>query len=142
MLTALVLLFLASAHAQKSCLPAYTAAQVMWTFSESSPSHSQKLLSGRGGELIKTRVQLEGQRVNGDVVLKILFDPTVELSVPYNLYAVMVLRNGAVEGWWDFTGGCNGPGLSFFPGREIRLPSVKMIGEKPEQLQIMVWGKL
>ncbi len=143
MFTALVWLILSSAHAQKSCLPAHTAAQVFWTFSENSPSQAQKLVSDRSGQLIKTRVQLEGHRAGGEVNLSVKFDPTFDgVSLPYNLYAVLIVREGTVEAWWDFTESCRSPGLSFFPGREIRLPAVKVIGEKPEQLQIMVWGKL
>lgn len=111
--------------------------------SSASEPRAQNLMSYRNDELHETRVQLRAEVKSGNVELKVGFDPKFDgVSLPYNLYAVLILRNGQTEQWLDFTNGCKGPGLGFFPGREIRLPTVKSIGESPEQLQIMVWGRM
>ncbi len=77
-----------------------------------------------------------------ELKLTAMFDPDFDgVSLPYNLYAVQAVLDGQVVFYMDYRG-CQGPGPSFFPGREIRLPSVKLIGGKPQKLQIMVWGRL
>lgn len=135
------------AFGQKSCLPSYTALQLVETIVPgTSGNFAHILMNDNGAGLKKTRVQLRvsnSPSFPGELRLAIGFDPLFDgVSLPYNLYALMVVREGEVIGWWDFTSGCTESGLSFFPGREIELPTAKLIGDKPQKLQIMVWGRL
>lgn len=135
------------AFGQRSCLPSSTALQVIETVVPEKSGHfTYNLMSDRGGTLAKTKVQVTGSysaSSSREVKFTIGFDPQFQgVSLPYNLYAMMIIRDGEVIGWWDFTLGCTEPGLSFFPGREIELPAAKLIGDKPQKLQIMVWGRL
>lgn len=119
---------------QRSCLPDRTAAQILW----SVPATTTEII-----QPLSSKVQLVSRADSGEVVFRVRFDPAFDgVSLPYNLYSVLIVRNGSVVAWWDYTNGCQGPGLSFFPGREILLPKVKLIGGGADQLQIMVWGKL
>lgn len=138
----LALLIPAQGHGQTSCLPESTAAQTFWRVGAGEPLRVP-LSTRRGEETILTRVYLEGDRDGETIRMKVRFDPDFQgVSLPYNLYAVLVIRNGAPFAWWDFTSGCEGSGLSFFPGQEILLPKVKTVGDKADRLQIMVWGRL
>ncbi|MBX3020897.1 MAG: hypothetical protein KF799_04410 [Bdellovibrionales bacterium] len=75
--------------------------------------------------------------------MKVAFDPDFDgVSLAYNLYAVQVLIDGVPTYFEDLTRGCRSFGASIFPGGEIRLPVIKLIGDGPQRLQIMVWGKL
>ncbi len=120
---------------QRSCLPEKTAAQLLWNVSSNAQAEIIQPLS--------SKVQLIGRQAGLEVNFRLRFDPAFSgVSLPYNLYAVLIVQNGSVVGWWDYTHGCQGPGISFFPGREIALPTVKLVGAEADQLQIMVWGKL
>lgn len=158
-----------AASGQSSCMPEYTALNVVERvvpLLERSFVHSLRSMNG-AGDMFSTRVQVEG-RVSvsarpieagvGDVSvhlnqasvsseasldLTVQFDPAFGgVSLPYNLYAILVISDGRVLTWLDFTDSCRSSGVSFFPGREVRIPSVKLIGVDPQTLQIMVWGRM
>jgi hypothetical protein len=132
-------LFLPIAHGQTSCLPKFTALQTM----ETNRSFSHFLISENSQGLFTTRVLLEGMVIGESLKMKFQFDPLWEgVSLPYNLYAVMVIADGKPAAWFDFTRGCESAGISFFPGRSLELSPVKLLGSPPQRLQIMVWGKL
>ena len=132
-------LILPRAHGQTSCLPKYTALQTM----ESKSSFSHFLTSQNSQGLFTTHVLLEGNIVDENLKMKLQFDPNWEgVSLPYNLYAVMVIADGKPAAWYDFTRGCETAGIGFFPGRSLELPPVKLLGSPAQRLQIMVWGKL
>lgn len=127
------------AHGQMSCLPDFTALQAVETESE----FKHLLVSRNSQGDFRTRVILEGRQEDGALKMRIGFDPAWGgVSLPYNLFAIMVIAEGKPVGWLDFTGTCQGPGISFFPGRTIDLPEVKLLGGSKQKLQIMVWGKL
>jgi hypothetical protein len=135
----LLILFGWFAHGQRSCLPSFTALQTFETAHEFK--HGLSSRNSQGDFL--THVIFEGTRTENELRLRVGFDPAWEgVSLPYNLYAVMVIANGESVAWLDFTNGCQGPGISFFPGRTLDLPVVKLLGVSGQKLQIMVWGKL
>jgi hypothetical protein len=130
-----------------SCLADFSSLQFMTMVSSSEAVHAQSpMKTMRAGELQATHVVFDLDSVDGQsdqLEATIRFDPKFTgVSLPYNLQAVLMVKGGEVLGWWDFTHACTGPGVSFFPGRVIYLPKVKLIGVKPEPLQIIVWGKL
>lgn len=147
-----------AASGQTSCMPEYTALNVaenVVPLFERSFVHSLRSMNG-AGDLFSTRVQLEGRVIVHEagvneagignealLDLTVRFDPAFGgVSLPYNLYAILVISDGRVLAWLDFTNSCRSSGVSFFPGREVRIPSVKLIGVDPQTLQIMVWGRL
>ena len=133
-----------SAGAQ-SCLPAFTAGQLLEKFSSDSVREVvQPLTTMRGESLITTRVQLVARNTAEALHLSFRFDPTFDgVSLPFNLFAVLITRDGKVLEWWDFTKSCQAPGLGFFPGRVVELPPVPL-ADVPSAgpVQIVVWGRL
>lgn len=133
---------------QTSCVPVFTALNVIEEVNpREGASFIHPLIAENGSGLFVSRVRLEGTtRTDGEVPtleLTVRFDPAFEgVSLPYNLYTILVISDGRVLNWLDFTNSCRGPGISFFPGREIHVPSVKLVGADPQKLQIMVWGRL
>ena len=68
------------------------------------------------------------------------------VSLPYNVYRLDIQMGegeNAVVQSWDFTGNCQGPGLSFYPGAKIDLPVMK--GPPPvgtSKIRVRIWGVL
>jgi hypothetical protein len=130
------------AHADRSCLPDYTAMQEFYSSGAPMPAVKRLRAQNVSGSF-ETKVEAVIDWRDGELLLSFRFDPAFDgVSLPYNLYAVMVLRDGEVVSWNDFTSQCRGPGLGFYPGREIRLDSIKLPGRPTQSLQIMVWGRL
>jgi hypothetical protein len=143
-LTFLMLAASLPAVAQNSCLPDYLAAQTLVHVSE--------------GKTVALTLPLKDQNANGEFMTKVQVDAKISpegihltahfndgfqgVSLPYNLYSVLILRNGQPLEWLDFTNLCQGPGIGFFPGRHVDLPLVKFDGAKGGDFQIMIWGRL
>ncbi len=154
-LVALLLLgtWSSGAAGQTSCVPEYTALNVIEKVAPLEGTvfvHSLRSKNG-AGDMFTTRVQVEGRVSAGEasagevpsLEMSVRFDPAFGgVSLPYNLYTILVIGDGRVLNWLDFTDSCRSPGISFFPGREVHIPSVKLIGVDPQTLQIMVWGRL
>lgn len=138
-----VLMFWTSlAYGQKSCLPQDLALQ---TFESGGPGTTfhRPLSSQNSQGRFLTKVILDGKVDEQGLKLSFQFDPAWEgVSLPYNLYAILVIADGLPVAWYDYTRECQSPPLSFFPGRLIEVPTVKHLGAYPQKLQIMVWGKL
>jgi hypothetical protein len=135
------------AWAGESCLPSYTALQLETRVQgDQAESLAYYLQAKRGDEVFQSKVILAGETDAShprSLPLEIEFDPKFQgVSLPYNLYAVLIVLDGEIVEWLDFTSSCVGPGVSIFPGQKISLPEVKLIGDKPQKLQIMVWGRL
>ncbi|MGE0526120.1 MAG: hypothetical protein AB7G93_05390 [Bdellovibrionales bacterium] len=129
------------------CLPEMLSAQLIEEVSSDKKTFFARVLYTQREETrIATRALLQGKSSSekpDEIHLKVLFDPDFDgVSLPYNLFAVLIVQNGQVSAWWDFTRGCTGPGVGIFPGGEFQLPPVKLIGGGSQSLQIMVWGKL
>lgn len=144
---AFILLSLPAQAGPQSCLPKSTSLQTIEIIDRTArKTFTHVLTTERSNEVIATKVQLIGRphpEVPEGLELILRFDPEFEgVSLPYNLYSVLLIDNGEVLAWWDYSNSCEGPGLSFFPGSEIRLPKLKLIGDRIHKLQIMVWGRI
>ena len=146
--TFLILLMLASvaaqAHAQGSCLPSFNALQEMIPFERGS-TYIRPLAGMTQNGFFQTKVQAVVQTDHSDkdaLNVSFRFDPSFEdVSLAFNLYAVLILKDGEVLSWMDLTQACTGPGISFFPGAQVELPKIKLVGHERQTLHIMVWGK-
>lgn len=141
----LILFFSTSAFArQSSCLPEFTSLQVVDT-SVSTHSFEYVLSSINSSGPFASKVRLSGTYDAEAQALRLNahFDKKFDgVSLPYNLYSVLILQNGNVVGWYDFTSGCEGPGVGFYPGQDFNLPTTKLQKSSTNKLQIMVWGRL
>lgn len=65
-----------------------------------------------------------------------------ELGLAQNIYAVTVLgEDGEVLRFEDFTGGCKGPGLSFFPGQKIDLLTLDKHTLNSPRIHLLLWSR-
>ncbi len=63
-----------------------------------------------------SRVLFEGKREPVNSRCGIYFDPEFDgVSLPYNLYAVLVIADGETLAWMDLTQGCRDRVKLFFP---------------------------
>ncbi len=136
----------ARAQTVPSCLPAILSAQItVLVDTEQVQRFTFPLESENASGRFQTKAVMDA---NYDANTHLLtftthFDDSFKgVSLPFNLFSVLVIEAGEVVQWQDLTGQCKGPGLGFFPGAHIQLPGVKLNGRGPESLQIMVWGRL
>ena len=102
------------------------------------------LFSLNASGLFQTKVVLDGNYdpASGKLSLSNHFDEKFEgVSLPYNLFAVLVIADGHVVAWQDYTQGCVGTGVGIFPGQKFLLKPVNLPANK-QKLQITVWGSL
>jgi len=64
------------------------------------------------------------------------------VSLPYNIYAVLVVSSDKVLAWYDLTKECRGPEASIFPGQSYSIPRLKDLDSSISDLHIIVWGRL
>ena len=109
---------------------------------------------------MSTDYQLKSQGPNGLFVSKVLLSANYEatnhklnlkvhwdekfdgVSLPYNLFAAMVLQDGVPVAWYDLTEKCRGPGVGLFPGAHFTLPATELNAVGNSSLQIMLWGRI
>lgn len=146
LLLIILILTTATAKAEPSCLPNYNSLQTLVNLNPSEDKEFQyPLLTDNGRELLMTKVNLRAVYSAQDKMLFMKTHWSNEfngVSLPYNLYAIMILQNGKPLKWIDYTHQCQGPGISFYPGGAVTLPPIPVKGEGPQTLQIMVWGRV
>lgn len=138
--------FANAAMADHSCLPEFNSLQILETFNIDSTAdftYPLKSENASGIFISKVRLTVSLDGFSHEMKLRAHFDEAFQgVSLPYNLYSILVLQNGAVIGWYDFTRECHGPGVGFFPGQFFSPPAIKLSGEGKQSFQIMVWGRL
>jgi hypothetical protein len=131
-----------TAMATESCFPEWTSLDVIETFNPKVPhSFSYRLKSTNTGGVFLTHATLEGRFDDQKLNLGFRFEID-GVSLPYNIYAVLVASASRVLGWFDLTSGCNGPGGSIFPRGKLDLPAVKFESAELLDVHIIVWGRL
>jgi hypothetical protein len=127
------------ARANDSCLPEFTSLD---GFQEASASSfSLPLKSHNVSGPFVTHATLEGQWDGS--ALSLTFQFKVDgVSLPYNIFAVMIVSDKDVLAWHDLTNSCTGPGKGIFPGQSYALPAVKTSTAPRAGWHIIVWGRL
>lgn len=146
--TTCVLILICGASAQAgSCLPDVTSLQhfeVLQLDRDAQSRHRLKTMTHQA-EVIETRTHVDLQYEadgNRELSLIFAFDEDFQgVSLPFNVYAVLITVDGEVLAYRDFTSACTEPGLSFFPGQTIRVPGAKLTGEGKRRLQLSIWGR-
>jgi|GEM_PF-1673281 hypothetical protein len=128
-----------------SCLPAATSLQA---FDANAAKPSEKkiypLTSLKWDQVRETPVQAEVfyNQEKGGLEISIFFKDPEAMSLPYNLYAVLVTTESGRVIWRDFTDACKEPGLSFFPGRRLQLEPFVLKLQPQESYRVMIWGRM
>lgn len=143
----LLILPVRAAAAESSCWPEFTALNVYETLDLNSSKdfrHALKSQNARG--IYVTNVFLSAKQEHRSLALKFHFREDFDgVSLPYNAYALMVLIDGVPAYYQDFTEGCVGPGLGFYPGQIIELKAIPIdpsAGAGSARVQILVWGRI
>jgi hypothetical protein len=129
----------ASAQGKESCLLDFTSLDV---FQDSSvQSFSLPLKSRNANGPFVTHATLDGLWDGMTLALTFRFKLN-GVSLPYNIYAVLVVSGGDVLAWRDLTKACTDPGASIFPGQSFALPPIKTSNMGKSDWHIIVWGHL
>lgn len=137
---------LASAVERPSCLPEYNSLQAILPLDLSADgARSFQLKSDNASGVFLTKVVMDyaysaqAQTLN----MKFHFDDAFGgVSLPYNVFAILVLQNGNPVVWYDYTKACQTLGPGIYPGQSFSPVPVKLSGGGRQPLQIMVWGRI
>lgn len=127
-----------------SCLPEYTSLRAQADL-QATPMQTFVLRSEGSKGLFDSKVRLDvSLNEQGDQLrLKFYWDHSFEgVSLPYNLFSVLVIQNGVPAGWLDFSSDCQNPGVGFFPGQSFSPSPVKVDGHAGKQFKFIVWGRI
>ena len=128
-----------------SCLPEYTSLRATADFADGPSQQTFKLKSDNLNGLFESKARMtasydaELERLN----LKFHWDENFSgVSLPYNLYSVLILQGSTVVGLLDFTDDCRGLGVGFYPGQSFSARPIKIQGLPGKQFKFIVWGRI
>lgn len=132
-----------TASAQSTCLPEFAALDAIELLKANVPrTFTHRLRSKNVDGIFLSKASLTG-RFDGINQLDLEFRFDREgVSLPYNIYAVLVASPEEAFAWHDLTKGCTGPGASIFPGGSFKLPATKLSRSLAINLHLLVWGRL
>jgi hypothetical protein len=140
------LAFIPAASAEPSCLPEFNSLQVLQTMDLDASNSDTFLLKSENASGIfvsKARLSYVYDFASKEIKLRFHFDDDFDgVSLPYNVYAYLILQNGEVAAWYDLTGSCRGPGVGFYPGQNFSPPPLKVDGAGKQNFQFIVWGRI
>lgn len=126
-----------------TCLPEFTALDVIETVNAGSArTFTHPLKSKNVGGIFLTRVVLTGEFDGQRLSLTVRF-PADGVSLPYNVYLLVVGTEQDMLRWQDLTRGCKAPGASIFPGQSVNLDAIKFQPDAgTANLHLILWGRL
>ena len=69
------------------------------------------------------------------------FDDPDALSLPFNIYAIMIVNSRGGSVFKDFTQSCFDPGIGFYPGQKVVIDDLKLELHQGEAYRVMIWGR-
>ena len=122
------------------CLPEYTSLRAQGDLTQGA--HQTFVLKSENSRgIFESKARLTASVTDGQLLLRFHWDEAFTgVSLPYNLFSVLVLQGDVVVGWMDFTRECQGPGVGFFPGQSFSAPPLKVEDGKP--FKFIVWGRI
>lgn len=136
----------ANAQSFVSCLPAWTALQSFELIDATKDYDFTRSLEGENAQgRYTTKVVVDGHydAKTKQLSLAAHFENGFSgVSLPFNLFSVLLIEGGQVNQWQDFSKECNGPGVGFYPGQTFQLPVFKLKSTGKATLQLMIWGSI
>lgn len=137
---------LAFAVERPSCLPEFNSLQAILQLDLSTDSaRGFQLKSDNASGVFITKVVMDyvysaqTQTLN----MKFHFEDSFDgVSLPYNVFAILVLQNGTLVAWYDYTKACQTLGPGIYPGQSFSPLPVKLSGSGRQPLQFIVWGRI
>lgn len=127
-----------------SCLPEATSLQTFETWHSAQPLKRTYELKTQKFDRIKDSgvlVSVFHNLEKKSLELSFFFSQSDILSLPFNVYAVMVTTSKGQVVWNDFTSSCMDPGIGFYPGQEVSLEPIPLDLDEGESYRLMVWGR-
>lgn len=119
-----------------SCLPNSTLLQA---FEVLSPQQEMSKTYRAGDTPVLIGLHYSAKDKTG-LHLKFKFEDPNAMSLPFNIYGVLVAGPNLKPTWIDLTEGCFQPGVGFYPGQTVEIPiSMDLKGNTP--IHLMVWGR-
>ncbi len=133
-------------YGQTSCLPKNNSLQMLSQIDLTVDSDSvHRLTSDTGNTVRDTRVNLKSsfKTADGKLNLRVQWDEDFSgVSLPFNVYAVMILIDGKIVNWSDYTEHCTDVGISLYPGAVLSIPPIEIGSVGLASVQIMLWGRV
>lgn len=128
-----------------SCLPDVTSLQTFETWSIDQPLEKIYELKTQKFDRIKNTQVLVSATHNLDkksLELVFSFSKPDVMSLPFNIYAIMVSTSRGEVIWRDLTSSCMEPGIGFFPGQKIPLEPIPLELNEGDSYRLMIWGRI
>jgi hypothetical protein len=127
----------------ETCLPGFSSLDVIEVVETgSSHSFSHQLKAANRSGIFLSRATLNGEFEGQELKLSFHFDFD-GVSLPYNIFALLVASETEVLAWHDFTRGCYSPPPSIFPGQSYnKTPAIRINNPGKFNLHIIVWGNI
>lgn len=124
-----------------SCLPEFTSLRAEADFGRASQqTFILKSVNPKG--MFETKARMTAGLEGNQLSVKFHWDENFSgVSLPYNLYSLLVVQDGVAVGWFDFTHDCEGPGVGFFPGQSFSLPPLKTVSSN-KQIKFIIFGRI
>lgn len=127
-----------------SCLPEATSLQVFEIWNESASTRKNYPLKTLNFERLKdsgVEVSMKYSKERKAFDLSFTFKDSNSISLPFNLYAIMIANSRGKILWKDFTSSCMDPGIGFYPGQTVNLDDLSMELQDKEPYRVMIWGQ-
>tara|TARA_Y100001935_G_C17299000_1_gene507946 strand:+ start:2017 stop:2472 length:456 start_codon:yes stop_codon:yes gene_type:complete len=126
-----------------SCLPEATSLQSFEVTRAEGSEKSYELKTLRFGQLKPSEVDV---RISQNFETKSLqfsfaFQQEDIVSLPFNIYAIMISMDSGPVVWKDLTRGCRDPGIGFYPGQRVELEPIPFPASAGESYRVMIWGQ-
>jgi len=137
--------FSLSAQAQSpiSCLPEATSLQAYESGGQGDMAKTYELMTLRFGQLAASgvNVQLKQSQKDQSLELSFSFQQDDIMSLPFNIYAILVVTEKGETIWRDLTAACTDPGIGFYPGQKVELDPIPLKIGPSESYRVMIWGQ-
>lgn len=127
-----------------SCLPEATSLQVIEVWQESDSLKKNYPLKTLSFDQLKdsgVQVSIKYSKIRKSFDMSFFFEDSSTMSLPFNLYAVMISNSRGKVLWKDFTSSCFDPGIGFYPGQTVNLDGLPLELQDKESYRVMIWGK-
>lgn len=131
------------AHAM-SCLPETLSLQTLVQVDPLKNSFSFSLKSEKFGQIKNSdaQVRVKQDLSAGRLDFEFSFQNEDGVSLPFNVFALLIVTSDGEKVFLDFTSHCTDPGIGFYPGQKVKLDPVFLKLREEETYHLMVWGRM
>ncbi len=127
-----------------SCLPETLSLQAFESISASGNSRSFPLKSEKFGQIKDSgaQVRIDQDIQSGRLDVEFSFQAEDGISLPFNVYALLIVTSDGEKEFRDFTSHCTDPGIGFYPGQKVKLDPIFLKLREEQTYHLMIWGRM